>query len=287
MRFELLLFLVTAAAAQSGPRIQFSHTTESLRGVSAVSRQIAWASGTHGTYLRTMDAGRTWTPAQVPDATTLDFRAVVAFSATEAFLMSSGPGDQSRIYHTSDGGQHWQLQFRNPNPKGFFDAMQFWDPKHGIVLGDPIPDENGKLHFELLQTEDGQTWHQVPPTQLPEALEGEGAFAASNSCIAILHSRLTVSQSSSSSDPVILSEAVTSEAQPGRRRIPTMLLQPAAKPEVLATGPVGQSPLLAASRKGGASAPPQPVMNEAASAPDLNIWFASGGKTARVFHSPD
>ena len=287
MRFELLLFLATTAAAQPEPRIQFSHTTESLRGVSAVSRQIAWASGTHGTYLRTIDAGRTWTPAQVPDANTLDFRAVVAFSPTEAFLMSSGPGDQSRIYHTTDAGQHWQLQFTNPNPKGFFDSMQFWDPKHGIVLGDPIPDENGKLHFELLQTEDGQTWHQVPPTQLPEALEGEGAFAASNSCIAILHSRLTVSQSSSSSDPVILSEAVTSEAQPRRRRIPTMLLQPAAKPEVLATGLVGQSPLLAASRKGGASAPPQPAMNEAASAPDLNIWFASGGKTARVFHSPD
>jgi len=31
----------------------------------------------------------------------LDFRAVVAFSPEEAFLMSAGPGEQSRIYHTS------------------------------------------------------------------------------------------------------------------------------------------------------------------------------------------
>jgi photosystem II stability/assembly factor-like uncharacterized protein len=199
-------------------RIQNSHTTESLRGISAVSRDVAWASGTHGTYLRTADGGTIWTPFQVPGASTLDFRAVVAFSADEAFLMSAGPGDQSRIYHTADAGQHWQLQFTNTNPKGFFDSMVFWDSKHGIVLGDPVPDENGKLKFELLQTDDGQTWRPIPPSQLPEAIGGEGAFAASNTCLAILRSET-----------------------------------------------------------GGTSAP----------AHDPNIWFATGGKVARVMHSSD
>ena len=99
MRYlPLVVLIVVPAFGQSGPRVQFSHTTENLRGVSAVSRQVAWASGTHGTYLRTTDSGRTWTSAQVPDAVALDFRAVAAFSADEAFLMSAGPGDQSRIY---------------------------------------------------------------------------------------------------------------------------------------------------------------------------------------------
>ena len=212
MRSFFFLLLATAAAAQSGPRLEISHTTESLRGASAVSRQIAWASGTHGTYLRTTDAGRTWIPAQVPDAAALDFRAVVAFSADEAFLMSAGPGDQSRIYHTSDAGQHWQLQFTNTNPKGFFDSMVFWDPKHGVVLGDPIADDTAKLKFELLETEDGQTWSQIPSAQFPEASTGEGAFAASNTCLAIV---------------------------------------PNAGPS------------------------------------DQNLWFATGGAVARVFHSPD
>ncbi len=198
MRFLLLLSLVATAAAQSGT-VQTSHTTENLRGVSAVSRQVAWASGTHGTYLRTTDGGRTWIPGQVPDASALDFRAVVAFSADEAFLMSAGPGDQSRIYHTSDGGQHWQLQFTNSNPKGFFDSIAFWDPKHGVVLGDPILDEKGKLKFELLQTEDGESWHVIPPSQLPEASEGEGAFAASNSCLARLRAETAGSVSAPSS----------------------------------------------------------------------------------------
>jgi photosystem II stability/assembly factor-like uncharacterized protein len=101
---------------------------------SVVSRNIAWASGTHGTYLRTTAPAAPGLPPKSPDAATLDFRAVVAFSADEAFLMSAGPGDQSRIYHTTDAGKHWQLQFTNTNPKGFFDSMVFWDPTHGMVV---------------------------------------------------------------------------------------------------------------------------------------------------------
>jgi photosystem II stability/assembly factor-like uncharacterized protein len=166
-----------------------SNTTEDLRGVSAVSSQIAWASATHGTFLRTTDGGHTWITAQVPDADKLDFRGVVAFSADEAFLMSAGPGELSRVYHTSDGGQHWDLQFKNVNAKGFFDSIAFWDSTHGVVLGDPVPDESGQLKFELLMTEDGKTWAPIAAAQLPPALEGEGAFAASNSCIALLPAR--------------------------------------------------------------------------------------------------
>lgn len=187
MRRLLISFLTATAMAQAAPQVIFSNTTESLRGVSAVSEKVAWASGTHGTYLRTTD-GRTWIPEKVSGAETLDFRGVVAFSADEAFLMSAGPGDQSRIYHTSDAGRHWRLQFSNTNPKGFFDSIVFWDRTHGMVLGDPIADEAGNLKFELLMTEDGESWHQLPNAKLPDAIAGEGAFAASNSCMAILAS---------------------------------------------------------------------------------------------------
>jgi photosystem II stability/assembly factor-like uncharacterized protein len=259
----LFLFLAATALAQSSPQIRTSLTPEALRGVSAVSRQIAWASGTHGTYLRTTD-GRIWIPEQVPGAESLDFRAVVAFSADEAFLMSAGPGDQSRIYHTSDRGRHWQLQFTNPNPKGFFDSMVFWDSTHGIVLGDPIPDRTGKdtskdsgqLKFELLMTNDGQTWTHIAPSQLPPALAGEGAFAASNSCLAILP-KLVIP---SAARDLGLSNTTTTAA-------------PSAPPPALP-------------EKSGASAARESA-RKATSAPDSNIWFATGGRAARVFHSPD
>ena len=296
MRTLLTLVLTATALAQSAPQTRFSRTTESLRGVSAVSQKIAWASGTHGTYLRTTD-GRIWIPDQVPNAESLDFRAVVAFSAEEAFLMSAGPGDQSRIYHTIDTGRHWQLQFTNTNPKGFFDSMVFWDRTHGIVLGDPIPDETGAPKFELLITTDGQSWTPIPPAQLPPAIEGEGAFAASNSCLAILRSTSSTPMPSLNSSVILSGDTRSAKRSACRSRKPALSLSkgtscisslPESPQGILTTDAVATTPQpIPVSWKPGESAPREPSEKEETSAPDPHIWFASGGKVARVFHSPD
>ncbi len=176
-----LAVLLCAALAGADITQQKSNTEENLRGISAVSSSIAWASGTHGTYLRTTDGGKTWVVDHVPGAESLDFRDVEAFSANEAYLLAAGPGEQSRIYKTTDGGKNWALQFANKDPKGFFDCMAFWDRQHGIAVGDPV---DGK--FQLIRTEDGgKQWNAIPPEKLPPAIEGEGAFAASGTCIAV------------------------------------------------------------------------------------------------------
>jgi photosystem II stability/assembly factor-like uncharacterized protein len=185
LRLYFALFLATSLFAQN-PTIQKSNTTENLRGVSVLANQVAWASGTHGTYLLTTNAGKSWQPAQVPGAEVLDFRDVEAFSADLAYLLSAGPSDQSRIYKTTDGGKNWELQFTNKDPKGFFDCMAFWDRDHGIALGDPVTDKSGTLRFELIATEDGgKNWKPIPSDAIPPAIEGEGAFAASGTCIAV------------------------------------------------------------------------------------------------------
>src|SRR5258705_1328492 len=181
MRLRQLVPLVFSAlsVAQSFT-VQNSNTSEDLRGLSAVSASVVWASGTHGTYLRTVDGGATWAVGQVPGAEALDFRDVQAFSAEEAYLLSAGPGEQSRIYKTGDAGKPWTLQFTNNDPKGFYDCMAFWDRTHGIAVGDPVDGE-----FELIATEDGVRWTALPPWSRPRALAQEGAFAASGTCVAV------------------------------------------------------------------------------------------------------
>ena len=171
------LMLSSISVAQSFT-VQNSTTSENLRGLSAVSSSLIWASGTHGTYLRTVDGGTTWTAGQVAGAESLDFRDVQAFSADEAYLLAAGPGDQSRIYKTADAGKTWTMQFTNGEAKGFFDCMAFWDRTHGMALGDPVDGE-----FELIVTEDGEHWHTMPETIGPRALAQEGAFAASGTCL--------------------------------------------------------------------------------------------------------
>lgn len=180
---ELLLKAILAGVSLTLAWLsQPSGTAASLRGVHAAGAAVVWASGTHGTFLRTTDGGATWHAATVPGAEALDFRAVYAVSANTAFLSSIGTGSDSRIYKTDDGGGHWALLLTNPDPKGFFDALAFWDARRGIVLGDPV---NGE--FSLLMTEDGgKTWHR---RHTPPALANEGAFAASGTCLIVRGNR--------------------------------------------------------------------------------------------------
>ena len=161
---------------------QASGVTARLRGVSAVSERVAWASGAGGTVVRTADGGKTWTTLPVPDAAALDFRDVDAISATTAYILSIGTGAASRIYKTTDAGGTWHLQFTNAEPKGFFDAMAFWDDRRGLAMGDSI---DGR--FDIVRTMDGgRTWARIPPGSLPPALANEGAFAGSGTNVAVL-----------------------------------------------------------------------------------------------------
>jgi photosystem II stability/assembly factor-like uncharacterized protein len=154
-------------------------TKSDFRGLCVASPDVVWVSGTMETYARTTDRGKTWSVGTVPGAEKLDFRAVKAFGAVTAYLLSAGPGDASRVYKTADGGKSWVMQFKCADPAGFFDAIAFWDEKNGIALGDPV---DGR--FQLLATEDGgDSWKPLPGRALPPALPSEGAFAASGTCL--------------------------------------------------------------------------------------------------------
>lgn len=160
--------------------IQTSGEKQRLRGVSAVSDQVAWASGAGATVLRTADGGVTWQKLNVTTEA-LDFRDIDAIDAQTAYVMSIGNGPASRIYKTTDAGKTWNLQFKNEDPKAFLDAMSFWDANHGIAFGDSVDQQ-----FYILTTADsGRTWSRVPTSNLPPAQGNEGAFAASGTNIAV------------------------------------------------------------------------------------------------------
>src|SRR5882757_9896461 len=145
-----LLLLLTAALATKKIHAQWdiedSHTTASLRGIHNAGGGVAWASGTNGTVLRTEDGGYLWQTCTIPpEAEKLDFRGIQAFDENTAIVMSSGKGDLSRLYKTTDGCQTWKLLFANPDKEGFWDAIQFvdahrfpMDKDFGMLLGDPV-----------------------------------------------------------------------------------------------------------------------------------------------------
>jgi hypothetical protein len=99
--------------------VQTSGIDTNLRGVSVgvftnaqnVVTPVVWASGSNGVILQSLDLGKKWKRISVPGGETLDFRSIQAFDDQKAYIMSSGEGDKSRIYKTTDGGATWKLQY--------------------------------------------------------------------------------------------------------------------------------------------------------------------------------
>jgi photosystem II stability/assembly factor-like uncharacterized protein len=85
------------------------------------------------------------------------------------------------LFRTVDGGKSWDLVYTETDENAFYDAMAFWDDQEGIAMGDPTDD-----CLSIIITRDGgKSWNKVSCDDLPDAAEGEAAFAASNTNIAI------------------------------------------------------------------------------------------------------
>jgi photosystem II stability/assembly factor-like uncharacterized protein len=180
----------TTQAVPPGPPTlvaQTSGTSVLLQAVSAPDPQVVWVSGHAAAVLRSIDGGATWTIRTVPGAAadSLQFRDVKAVDADTAYLLAAGPGARSRIYKTTDGGESWVRQFTNADSTAFYDCFAFWDARRGIAFSDAVAGR-----FIVRRTEDGGAhWDPLPPEALPPAQPGEGSFAASGTCVAVLGDR--------------------------------------------------------------------------------------------------
>ena len=198
----LTTFLAGAAAAQLAWMPQPSGVTARLRGVSAVTDRVAWASGSGNTILRTEDGGATWTKLVSPTSDRLDFRDVDAVDARTAYVLSIGAGAASRIYKTTDAGGTWQLQHQNQDPKAFFDAMAFSDANNGVVVSDSVDG-----HFVILLTRNGgATCSREPTDRLPSAQDNEGYFAASGTNVTVRGKRIWMGTGAAAKARVLRSE---------------------------------------------------------------------------------
>ena len=153
--------------------------TASFRGLHAVNENIVWVSGSNGVVLRTTDAGKTWERKPIPNTDSLQFRDVHAFNQNLAFVISAGL--PAKIYKTINGGESWNEVYASNQEGVFFDAMDFWDKKHGIAFSDPI---NGHL-FIITTADGGETWQEVPKENIPSVVDGEAGFAASGTCLTV------------------------------------------------------------------------------------------------------
>ena len=116
-----------------------------------------------------------------------EFRAV-AHTATDFFMLSVG--SPALLYKTGDNGM--ELVYKEEGEGVFYDAMTFWNDNEGIAIGDSV---DGCLSI-IITRDGGLSWNKIPCTELPGAVDGEGAFAASNTNIKTIGEKAWVATTS-------------------------------------------------------------------------------------------
>jgi len=153
--------------------------SSSFRGLSVVNNKVAWVSGSKGWVGHTTDGGLTWSFNQVAGFEEAEFRSLYSFDDQRAVIANSG--SPAYILVTTDGGKKWNPVYTKTHPDAFFDGMDFWNDKEGIIYGDPI---DGKML--LLYTVDGGiNWTEING---PKLEKGEASFAASGTGIRCMNS---------------------------------------------------------------------------------------------------
>lgn len=149
----------------------------SIRAIELMGESLAFA-GSNGIFGSIdVNTHKVRTNIQKYDSITPEFRAV-GHTSTDFFMLSVAT--PALLYKTGDQGR-MELVYKEEGEHVFYDSLKFFNDSDGIAVGDSF---EGCL--SILMTDDGgNNWSKLPCDELPKALEGEGAFAASNTNIEI------------------------------------------------------------------------------------------------------
>lgn len=163
----------------------FKDSILSIRAIDVASdKSLAFAAnnGVFGLYNPQTEEWATAT--QNYDTLNLQFRAV-ARTSNDFFMLSVE--NPALLFKTGENGE-MEVVYKEEHEKVFYDALSFWNSEEGIAIGDPI---DGCMSI-IITRDGGETWNKLPCEVLPKSMEGEAAFAASNTNIAIVGNKTWV-----------------------------------------------------------------------------------------------
>lgn len=169
---QIVLLAIAIPCFSQKIEVLTTGTKTSIRGLSVVDDNIVWASGSGGKVARSTNGGKTWEWMTVKGFEKNDFRDIEAFDSNTAVIMAVA--EPAYILKTTNGGKDWKVVYTNATKGMFLDAMDFYDAKNGMVIGDPIND----TVFQATTSDGGETWQ--PYTKYPVKVENGEAFFASS-----------------------------------------------------------------------------------------------------------
>ncbi|MEZ4776190.1 MAG: T9SS type A sorting domain-containing protein [Bacteroidia bacterium] len=145
------------------------------------STQYGWVPIDSLFFVKTADAGATWSGGKIPLGIEPYASNICPISADEAWVTGIDADYFSYIMHTTDGGLSWQRQFETGFAEGssYINLVHFWDAQHGVAMGDPAVSANDTIpFFEIYTTSDGgQNWTRTGSNNIPAVLPDEYGFS--------------------------------------------------------------------------------------------------------------
>ena len=113
------------------------------------------------------------------DTLKLNFRAL-AIEKNKGYGITIG--SPALLYALDIDYEKNKIVYREDHEKAFYDSMEFWNDNEGLAIGDPTEE-----CMSILITRDGGlNWTKLNCDQLPRSMDGEAAFAASDTNISIV-----------------------------------------------------------------------------------------------------
>ena len=155
----------------------FQIKNNSIRAITVLNDSTLVFAGSNGTIQQITTLGKINLLKLIKYDTLIPHFRAIALSKKNVFVLSVG--NPALLYKYQN--DNVVLVYKEKNEKVFYDAMQFFDNQNGIAIGDPTSD----CLSILITNTGGKSWHKIGCDKLPKIEEGEAAFAASNTNIAV------------------------------------------------------------------------------------------------------
>lgn len=189
----LLAFIVFISSCQQEyqPRTidsvsikEFTIDSVSIRAILPISESKLFYADSKGNIGFTENNGKKWANSSFiyvnnQDTIIPNFRSISS-NGQSVFALSIG--NPALLYKMNMDRSENNMVYKEEHEKVFYDSMKFFDKKNGIAMGDPTED-----CLSIIVTKDGgASWEKIPCNKLPKVVDGEAAFAASNTNIKVL-----------------------------------------------------------------------------------------------------
>lgn len=152
----------------------------SIRAISAVNDSTVWFAGNSGKV--GVIHGKTPKLATISyQDSLLAFRSIARTKDAVFVLSIANPAVLYKIGLNGTDATYIEEVYQEEGESVFYDSMKFWNDQEGIAMGDPT----GNCLSVIITRDGGNSWSKISCEDLPEVTDGEAAFAASNTNIAI------------------------------------------------------------------------------------------------------